>query len=150
VTDQTVEFKANAFEPRNLVFFFLLAFGLTWLAATLLGILDPKMPTSITDPVILFFVFVALPGAFGPTVAAFLMTAITEGKSGARALWRRSWNRNLSLKWLLVTLLGYDALRLVANIAARTMDGQAYPIVDLLIPTVYSLHYSGSYVIQGA
>jgi uncharacterized protein len=134
VNNQTVEYKAKAFEPRNLGFFFLLAFGLTWLATTLLGIFDPKMPASITDPVILFFVFFALPGAFGPTVAAFLMTAITEGKSGIKVLWRRFWNRNLSLKWLLVTLLGYDALRLVANIVARTVDGRTYPIVDLSSP----------------
>jgi membrane protease YdiL (CAAX protease family) len=134
VTTQTDGYKARAFEPRNLVFFFLLAFGLTWIAAVLLGIFDPKMPTSITDPVILLFVFVGIPGAFGPTLAAFLMTAITEGKSGVKALWRHFWNRNLSLKWLLVILLGYDALRLVANIIARTMEGQAYPIVNLSSP----------------
>jgi hypothetical protein len=44
------------------------------------------------------------------------MTAITEGKSGVKALWRGFWNRNLSLKWLLVTLLSYEVLRLVANL----------------------------------
>jgi CAAX protease family protein len=58
------------------------------------------------------------------------MTAITEGKPGVKALWRRFWNRNLSLKWLLVTLLAYEALRLAANLAVRTIDGQPYPIVD--------------------
>ena len=62
------------------------------------------------------------------------MTAITEGKSGVKVLWKRFWNRNLSLKWLLVALLGYDVLRLVANIFARTIDGQVYPIVDLPNP----------------
>ena len=33
-----------------------------------------------------------------------------------------------------MALLGYDVLRLVANIIARTIDGQAYPIVDLPNP----------------
>ncbi len=134
MTTQTEGYKAKAFEPRNLVFFFLLAFGLTWSMAVLLGIFDPKMPTSMTDPAILFFVFVGLPGAFGPTLAAFIMTASTEGKSGVKALWRRFWNRSLSLKWLLVILLWYDILRLVANIIARTIDGQAYPILDVSSP----------------
>jgi len=134
MTTQTDGYKARAFEPRNLVFFFLLAFGLTWISAVLLGIFDPKMPASITDPVILFFVFIALPGAFGPMLAAFIMTGITEGKLGVKALWRRFWNRNLSLKWLLVTLLFYDALRLVANLIVRTIDGQIYPFVDLPNP----------------
>ena len=62
------------------------------------------------------------------------MTAITEGRSGVKALWGRFWNRNLSLKWLLVTLLFYDALWLVANLVARMIDGEAYPFVDLPDP----------------
>jgi membrane protease YdiL (CAAX protease family) len=73
-------------------------------------------------------------GAFGPALAALLMTAFTEEKSGVKALWKHFWNRNLSLRWLLVILLGYDAMRLVANLVARTLDGQAYPILDLPDP----------------
>jgi len=134
MTNQTEEYKAKAFEPRNLAFFFLLAFGITWIAVVLLGIFDPKMPASLTDAAILFFVFIGLPGAFGPTAAAFIITAITEGKLGVKALWIRFWNRNLSIKWFLVVLLFYDAFRLVANILARIIDGQTYPIVDLANP----------------
>jgi uncharacterized protein len=129
MTDQTDGTIAEAFEPRNLVFFFLLAFGITWISAILLGIFDPELPAGI-----LFIVFIGLPGAFGPTIAAFLITAVTEGKPGVKALYRRFWNRNLSLKWLLVVLLFYDALRLISNLIARTVDGQAYPIVDLTNP----------------
>jgi membrane protease YdiL (CAAX protease family) len=132
--DQHEEYKAEAFEPRNLVFFFLLAFGLTWISAILLGIFDPDMPTSITDPIILFFILIVLPGAFGPSLAAFIMTRLSEGKPGVKALWKRFWNRNLSLKWVMVTLLSYDALRLVANLVARTIDGQPYPMVDTSTP----------------
>jgi hypothetical protein len=114
-----------------LAFFFLIAFGLTWFKNALLifGILKP--PSSIgyqfgTAPGILLLVL-----GFGPTIAAFVMTAITEGKPGVRALWRRFWNRNLSIKWLLVTLLVLPALLLVANFVSRTLDGQAYPFLDL-------------------
>jgi len=131
---QPVGYKAKAFEPRNLAFFFLLAFGLSWIPAVLLEIFDLKRPDSITDPAAFLFVLFGLLGSIGPTLAAFIMTGITEGKPGAKALWKRFWNRNLSFKWLLVTLLFYDALMLVANLVARTIDGVDYPIVDLPDP----------------
>jgi uncharacterized protein len=145
---QTEGYRAKAFEPRNLVFFFLLAFGLSWISAVFLEIFDLKTPDSITDPAAFLFVFFALLGSIGPSLAAFIMTGITEGKPGVKALWKRFWNRNLSLKWLLVTLLFYDAVLLVANLVARTIDGQTYPFVDLpdpfwtIIPISLSLFIS--------
>ena len=148
MTTQTEGYKAKAFEPRNLVFFFLLACGLLWIPAVLLEIFDLKRPNNITDPAAFLFVFFGLLGSIGPTLAAFIMTGITEGKPGAKALWKRFWNRNLSFKWLLVTLLFYDALMLVANLVARTIDGVDYPIVDLpdpiwtIIPIFLSLFIS--------
>ena len=130
---QPVGYKAKAFEPRNLAFFFLLVFGLNailWVSVDIFGL---KAPASLSDPA-LPWLLVALPAVCGPTIAAFLMTAITEGKPGVKALWRRFWNRNLSLKWLLVTLLGYEVLRLVTTLAFRMIDGQPYPIVDTSNP----------------
>ncbi len=134
MTTQTVGYKAQAFEARNLAFFFLLAFGLTWIKNALSVIFDVKMPASITDPAILFVVFVGIPGAIGPTFAAFVMSAIAEGKPGVQALWKRFWNRNVSLKWLLVALVFYDAIRLASNLIARSLDNQAYPIFELPDP----------------
>lgn len=100
----------------------------------LFTIFTPKQPTSLTDPNIIFWVLVLVPAAIGPTLAAFILTAITEGKPGIKALWGRFWNRNLSLKWLLVTLLWYDTFRLAANLIARMIDGQPYPILDTSNP----------------
>jgi len=134
MTTQTEEYKAKSFEPRNLAFFFLIVFGLNAIMWVLSTIFDPEKPTSLTDPSVLFWALVVVPTVIGPTLAAFWMTAITEGKPGVKALWRRFWNRNLSLKWLLVTLLAYELLRLVANLAVRTIDGQPYPIVDTSNP----------------
>jgi uncharacterized protein len=131
---QSVGHKAKAFEARNLAIYFLLVFwfiAIMWVSVSIFGL---KMPASFSDPALPLWLIVALPAAGGPTIAAFLMTAITEGKPGVRVLWRRFWNRNLSIKWLLVSLLGFEALRFVANLAVRTMDGQPYPIVDTSIP----------------
>jgi len=127
---QTEQYKAKAFEPRNLALFFLLVFGLNatlWVSVSIFGL---KMPAGFTDPTFPLWLLVALPATFGPTIAAFLLTAITEGKSGVKALWGRFWNRNLSIKWLLVSLFFFEGLGLVANLVARIVDGQPYPIVD--------------------
>ena len=131
---QSVGYKAKAFEARNLVFFLLLVYGLNAISWVSISIFGLKMPASFSDPSLPLWLLVALPATCGPTIAAFLMTAITAGKSGVKALWRRFWNRNLSIKWLLVTLLTYEFMRLVTNFVARMMDGQPYPIVDTSIP----------------
>jgi uncharacterized protein len=131
---QSIAYKAKAFEARNLMIFFLIAFGSTWIKDALEFIFNVKMPTSMTDPAILFVLFIGIPGAFGPTFAAFLITGISEGKPGMKALWKRFWNRNAGLKWLLVALVFYDVIRLSANLIARTLDGQAYPILVLPDP----------------
>lgn len=129
LNSQPIGYKAKAFEARNLAFFFLLVFGLNailWVSVDIFGL---KAPASLSDPA-LPWLLVALPAACGPTIAAFLMTAITEGRSGVTALWGRFWNRNLSIKWLLVTLLFLEVLKLAAILVARMVDGQPYPIVD--------------------
>jgi membrane protease YdiL (CAAX protease family) len=130
---QTEHYKAKAFEPRNLAFFFLLVFGLNGIMWGSVRIFGLKAPSSFAEPV-LPWLLVALPAACGPTIAAFLMTAITVGRPGVKALWGRFWNRNLSLKWLLVTLLFLEGLNLAANLVARLVDGQPYPIVDTSSP----------------
>lgn len=134
MTSQTGGFKAKAFEPRNLAFFFLIVYGLNAILWLLAAIFHPQQPTSLSDPSVLFWALVVVPTVIGPTLAAFFLTAITEGKPGVKALWKRFWNRSLSLKWLLVSLLGIEALRLVTNLAVRTVEGQPYPIVDTSTP----------------
>jgi len=126
---QAVEYKAKAFEARNLAFFFLIAFGLTWSGPALifLGILS--YPTSMAGFGSVGGIVLLVTG-FGPSIAAFAMVAFTEGRSGVRALWRRFWNRNLNIRWLLTTLLILPALALAVNLVSRTLDGQAYPILN--------------------
>ena len=86
MTTPTEEYKAKSFQPRNLAFFFLLAFGLTWISGVLLGIFAPKPPTGLANPAVLLLVFVGLVGAFGPTLAAFIMTDECNGPRSAQKL----------------------------------------------------------------
>jgi membrane protease YdiL (CAAX protease family) len=136
MTTQSVDYKTKAFEPRNLAFFFLIVFGLTILKYGLLLSGIVKMPSGeglsalSAGPGILLIVL----GAWGPIIAALTVTAITEGKSGIRALWGRFWNRNMSIKWLLVTILFYPVVMLIANLISRMLDAQDYPLLALPTP----------------
>ncbi len=135
MTTQTVGYKAKAFELRNLALFFLIAFGWSWLWWWFLYfsgiVIKPAgiSPQNIDLRSSWYFIPLGLLSPYGPTLAAFVMTGITEGKAGIKALWKRFWNRRLSLKWLFVIVLFFPTLRLVANLVARVLDGQAYPIL---------------------
>lgn len=87
-----------------LLWYFLLAFGLTWMCHTLvLGIL--RLP---------FDGGAAGLGSFaGPTLAAFAVTALAEGKQGILDLLRRYVRWRVSPLWYLVALLGIPALFLL-------------------------------------
>jgi membrane protease YdiL (CAAX protease family) len=74
-------------------------------------------------------------------IAALIVTATTEGKAGLKALWKRFWNRNLSIKWLLVILLFNPMVRLIANLISRAAGGEHYPFLEQ--PNILPLLLSG-------
>jgi hypothetical protein len=130
MNEQEIGYKAKSFEGRNLAFYFLLAFGITWTTAALIAVLGLDMSASGSGMVKPLNVLIGVMGSISPSFAAFVVTGFSEGKAGVKALWKRFWNRNMSLKWLVVILFFYDAFRLIANLIARAVDGQAYPIID--------------------
>ncbi len=127
---ENVNYKTHGFEVRNLLLFFLIAVVYPLLFGALLSLGILKMPSGIADPNVIPFLIIGLPAILGPTFAAFVIAAITEGKSGVRDLWRRFWNRNLSVKWLLVALLCLPVLRLLAGILTQILSKPAYPLLE--------------------
>ena len=117
---ESVEYKAKTFELRHLVYFFLMVFGLRWLVDGLqiAGLLDVHGGG-------LGLILSAL-ASWGPLIAAFVVTWLTAGKTGVKALWRRFWNRNMTWRWLLAAVLIIPAVALAANLLTR-LDGQEYP-----------------------
>ena len=134
MNSQSIGYKAKVFEPRNLLFFFLIAFGWSWFwwALFIFGIL--KLPAGIGTSEVNFvsaapFILIVLVAPYGPTLAGFVMAAMTEGKTGVKALWKRFWTRNLNIKWLLVCMLFFPVIQLIANLVTRTLDNLAYPLL---------------------
>ena len=82
MTALAVGYKSKAPEPWNLAIFVVLSSFLLMLvfAPFILGILE--WPSTIGPGLGILL----LVGNMGPTIVAFVMTAITEGKPGVRAL----------------------------------------------------------------
>jgi uncharacterized protein len=87
-----------------LVCYFLLAFGFTW-AYELTVYRTLLTPGSLLGD---------LGFTLGPTLAAFLMTAVAQGRAGILQLLRRYVLWRVGLPWYLLVLLGVPALLLIA------------------------------------
>ena len=73
----------NKIETRNLVFFYAISFGFAWAfwipqALVTQGLLESSAFTGLTI------------AAFGPLVAAFLLTFLNEGKRGILSLLKKA------------------------------------------------------------
>jgi len=123
---QPVGYKAKAFEARNLIFFFLIALGLPLLFISLFTFNILKWPSTI-GPGLGILLAIA---QFLPLIAALVVTATTEGKAGLKALWMRFWNKDISVKWLLVILLFNPMVRLIANLISRAVGGEHLPLLE--------------------
>lgn len=124
---QPVGYKAKAFEARNLIIFVLVILGMTGVAVGF--VLSPDGIPSGIPGAVLGVMYMLM-----PCITAFVLTAISEGKPGIKALWKRFWNSNLSLKWLLVVLLTFPVFWLIVNLVYRTLDRQDYPVFALPDP----------------
>jgi membrane protease YdiL (CAAX protease family) len=89
----------HAVRRRPVLAYFLFAFSVTWLYELLaFGLLHlPLLPW-------------AIPGIFAPALAAYLVTAATDGRPGVRDLWHRCTRWRVGLRWYLLVLLALPAL----------------------------------------
>jgi membrane protease YdiL (CAAX protease family) len=99
-----------------LVSFFVLAYSLTWLAWSPwylsedgIGLL-PYDGEGVSD----YLNTVAL--IVGPTLSAFIMTGVTEGREGVRRLVRRIVLWRVGFRWYLFVLLGIPAILVLSTV----------------------------------
>ena len=117
--------------------FFLLAFGLSWLGwtpyvlgGTGLGLLPVTVPDVLGSPQIVGL----LPGAFlGPLTAAFVVTALVDGRAGLAHWGRRLVRFRVGWRWYAGVLLGVPAVLVGTTLLLPSAWGHvATPGVSLL------------------
>jgi membrane protease YdiL (CAAX protease family) len=123
--------KRESLESKNLIKFFLIAFGWTWLYWSLFIFQIIKLPPEIGTPNVSFrdmliYIPIVVFSPYGPTFAAFTLTFLNEGKKAARDLWRKSLERNLSTRWLIITFLFQPMLCLLYRLISA-LNGVQQP-----------------------
>ena len=120
---------------RPMTSFFVLAFGLSWLAWTPyvlsengLGVAPFSFPETMGTTQLLG----VLPGAYlGPILSAFLVTAVAEGRPGLRRWVGRLLRWRVSWRWYVAILLGVPA--------SLTVTGMVFSGSEPLLPPTAAL-----------
>lgn len=110
--------------------YFVIAFAFSWLievpiALSVQGVL-PTMPA----PVVGIGVIAA---TFGPAVAAFIMTGMTEGTAGVIRLLRRFVQWRVAVRWYLFVLLGIPFIIVIGTLLVPGAWESFDPIVGTVI-----------------
>ncbi|WP_263117990.1 type II CAAX endopeptidase family protein [Cellulomonas sp. RIT-PI-Y] len=119
-----------------LISFFVLANALSWLAwlpyvlsGNGLGVWAFRFPEMLGTSQVTG----VLPGAYlGPITAAFLVTAVADGRAGLRAWARRLWRWRVAPRWYALTLLGVPAGMLLTGLVFSGGRAVAPPAAALL------------------
>ena len=101
-----------------IVSYFILSFAIAWSVWIPVGML-------VAEP----SVAVVLPGAWAPTIAAVLLTAVTEGRSGVRKLLSGLLMWRAGIRWYLFAILGGTAVAFFA-IGIHVLLGGSAPTVE--------------------
>jgi uncharacterized protein len=127
--------------------FFLLAFLITWGAWGLLVLngttLDPGSPRYL-----LFLL-----GGFGPSLAGLIMTAISDGRTGLRDLWRRTIRFKFGLQWYLIIFLLFPVINALTLVFTNAIGGPPFDFAlalslsvapNLMVPVFISFFLFGA------
>lgn len=111
--------------------YFAIAFLFSWIievpvALSAQGILPFTIPT----PAVAFAVVAA---TFGPTVGAFVMTGLTEGKAGTVRLLRRYVQWRVGIQWYFFVLLGIPLIIVLGTIVIPGALSSFQPILGPLL-----------------
>ncbi len=122
--------------------YFIVAFAFTW-TCWWLAVLDERGVVTLSIPVVPL-------GAFGPLVAAVVVTAHESGRAGLRALMNRVLRWRVAPLWYAVALLGPPvvylaaaALHVLAGGRSPTVSGLTSVLPTVLLLTVYFVVVAG-------
>ncbi len=122
VTTQSIIMRANLVQRYPIVAFFVIAYAFSW---TIGGLLVADYHGAVNAPKALHYV-----SAFGPTIAALIVTAIIGGRAELADLWQRIVRANVGVRWWLIGLGTPLALGLAAIVVYALSHG-ALPALGL-------------------
>ena len=129
----------NLLASHPFVAFFVLTFAGSWLffAPMVLG-QDGLGLLAYSVPFWLYVVLFLAASFSGPTVAAFVMTAVLEGKPGLKNFLRRYIQWRVGWRWYLLFLIGFPALYLIP--ATFWMGVAPWQALVQQWPTVFTVY----------
>ncbi len=132
-----------------LVFFFLIAYAGAWLvevpialSKTGTGLLQFTIPTPVLALAIAAATFL------GPTLSAFIMTGMIEGRIGIRRLLRRYVLWRVGLRWYLFVLLVIPAIEVLGAIVVPGALASFQPLTLSLVLT-YPIAFVSTFILGG-
>src|SRR3954447_19155850 len=116
--DNTVPLSGDArkglLARHPLTFFFLMAFAFSWIAWSPWYLSEEGI--GLLPYPVSAFPWLALGIFLGPTLAAFIMTGVTEGITGIRRLLRRIVLWRVGLRWYLFAFIGVPLVMMLGTI----------------------------------
>jgi membrane protease YdiL (CAAX protease family) len=128
-----------------LTWYFVIAYAFSWLIEVPIALSAQGVLPAIPMPAIAVGIVVA---TFGPTVGAFVMTALTEGRAGVVRLLRRYVQWRVGIQWYLFVLLGIPVIILLGTIVVPGAWQSFDPIVGTLL-VAYPLAFLLTFLLGG-
>ena len=126
--------------------FFVIAFALAWLVEVPLALsVNGILPFTLPRPAIAIMIAAA---TFAPTVAAFIMTGMTEGKAGVVRLLRRYVLWRVGIQWYLFVLIGIPVIVLLGAIVVPGAVASFDPVIAPLL-AAYPLAFLVTFFLGG-
>jgi uncharacterized protein len=132
-----------------LVFFFLIAYAGSWLVEVPVALSETGtglLPFTIPRP--LLALTIAAATFLGPTLSAFIMTGITQGRIGIRRLLRRYVLWRVAFRWYLFVLLVIPAVEVLGAIVVPGVLGSFQGLTLTLVLT-YPVAFVSTFILGG-
>jgi membrane protease YdiL (CAAX protease family) len=151
--DNTVPLSGDARQDllarHPLVFFFLIAYAGSWLLEVPIALSETGiglLPFTIPRP--LLALAIAAATFVGPTLSAFIMTGITQGRIGIRRLLRRYVLWRVAFRWYLFVLLVIPAIELLGAIVVPGALASFQPLTLSLV-LAYPVAFVSTFILGG-
>jgi len=124
ITVPSIPVNESFVQKRPLIAFFLLVFGLTWpfMIVDALGSHD-VLPFRLSIPWMIVM-------GYMPTLAAVIVTGLTQGKNGIRTLFGKLLIEKVGLRWYIFAIFGYATVCAGAIGMSNLFSGISAPFIS--------------------